>query len=51
MAVKSWNLVNNTIEFDKNIFDESMVMDKEFTFPQKQTPSAQEVLPNFKVTT
>ncbi len=49
MAVKSWNLVNNTIEFDKNIFDESAgKWTREFTFPQKQTPSAQESFTKFQ---
>ena len=49
MAVKSWNLVNNTIEFDKNIFDESAgKWTREFTFPQKRSPSAQESFTKFQ---
>ena len=49
MAVKSWNLANNKVEFDKNIYDESTdKWTREFTFPQKQIPSAQESFTKFQ---
>ena len=49
MAVKSWNLANNKVEFDKNIYDESTdKWTRDFTFPQKQIPSAQESFTKFQ---
>ena len=43
MAVKSWNLEKNKILFNKNIYDESTdSWTRDFAFPQKQIPSAQE---------
>jgi len=49
MAVGSWQPKSNKIIYDKNIYDEktsSWVRD--FSFPQKQIPSAQESFKKFK---
>lgn len=49
MAVGSWQPKSNIITYDKNIYDEktgSWVRD--FSFPQKQIPSAQESFKKFK---
>tara|TARA_B100000900_G_scaffold301952_1_gene260502 strand:- start:14172 stop:15128 length:957 start_codon:yes stop_codon:yes gene_type:complete len=43
MAIKSWDAKNNKIIYKKNIFDEtSQKWIRDFKYPQKQIPSAQE---------
>tara|TARA_B100001248_G_scaffold38367_1_gene24568 strand:- start:20487 stop:21431 length:945 start_codon:yes stop_codon:yes gene_type:complete len=48
MAVRSWDSKNNTIHYDKNIFDESSKKwVRDFSFPHTQIPSAQESYEEF----
>lgn len=43
MAVQSWDLEKNKINFNNNIYDElTNLWTRDFAFPQKQIPSAQE---------
>jgi hypothetical protein len=49
MAVKSWNSKTNTLTFDDSIYDtNSNTWIRDYSYPQKQIPSAQE---SFKVFT
>ncbi len=43
MAVKSWNFKTNTLIYDKDIYDvKSKAWIRDYSYPQKQVPSAQE---------
>ncbi len=43
MALKSWNYETNSIDYDKNIYDaSSKVWVRDYKYPKKQIPSAQE---------
>ena len=49
MAFKAWNSEINSIIYDKNIYDiESNVWVRDFSYPKKQIPSAQESYKKFK---
>ena len=44
MAVKSWNAKTNTLIFDESIYDTSSnTWIRDFSYPQQQIPSAQEI--------
>ena len=49
MAIKSWNYKTNTIVYDKNIYDiDSNTWTRDYSYPQRQIPSAQESFEEFK---
>ena len=49
MAVKSWSPKTNTLNLDKNIFDESKgIWTRKYTYPKKLIPSPQESFQTFK---
>lgn len=49
MAFKSWDYENNTVQFDEEIYEESSNMwVRNFKYPQKLIPSAQESFKVFK---
>jgi hypothetical protein len=49
MAFKAWHSKTNRLDYDKNIYDaESNVWTRDYSYPQKQIPSAQESYEKFK---
>jgi hypothetical protein len=48
MAIKSWNLQTNSIIYDDRLYNrDEDVWSRDYSFPQKQTPSAQESYQRF----
>jgi len=51
MAFKSWNSKTNTVAYDENIYDTNTnTWIRDYSYPQKQMPSAQESFAVFKST-
>lgn len=49
VALKSWNFQTNTLVYDQNIYNtESNTWIRDYSYPMKQTPSAQESFKVFK---